>query len=233
MRLILVRHGDAFAGLSGTIAGPKGCAGLTPLGRLQAEALRDHLLDTQRISADVLLASVLPRALETADIIGPALGFDTADQDCDLCEVHTGDADGLDWAVYTEQFGPLDMEAEPARFFAPGGDSWNSFHERVSGLMSRLAARHEGQTVVAVCHAGVIAASIVTAFGIERPGTGAQFRPSNTGLTTWEHDAASGRWTLHGFNDVRHLETVAATDPSRAQTDRKPILEPEMKGKEG
>ena len=213
MKLILVRHGDAYAGLTGTIAGPKGCAGLTPLGRRQAEALRDDLLAVPRIEADLLMASTLPRALQTAEIIAPALGFDRIEQDCDLCEVHTGEADGLDWAVYTEQYGPLDMEAEPERFFAPGGDSWTSFHARVAGLMNRLADDHRDKTVVAVCHAGVIAASIVTAFGIARPGTGAQLRPTNTGLTTWQHDHESGRWTLHGFNDVSHL-TQPRKDPS-------------------
>lgn len=213
MRLVLIRHGDAYAGLSGTIAGPRGCAGLTDLGRRQAEALRDDLAAGGRLTADVLLSSTLPRAMETADIIAPALGFESVERDCDLCEVHTGDADGLDWAVYHEQYGPLDMEAEPERFFAPGGDSWTSFHRRVGDLMTRLARDHADRTVVAVCHAGVIAASIVTAFGIDRPGTGAQFRPANTGLTTWQHDPSTGRWTLQGFNDTRHLDGAGADDP--------------------
>lgn len=221
MRLVLVRHGDAYAGLAGIIAGPRGCAGLTPLGREQAAALRDDLGATGRITADVLTASVLPRAIETAEIIAPALGFDVVHQDCDLCEVHTGDADGLDWAVYTDRFGPLDMAAEPERVFAPGGESWRSFHERVDRLLDRLAAEYEDQTVVAVCHAGVIAASIVTRFGIDRPGTGAQLRPFNTGLTYWEHDPRLDRWTLHGFNDVRHLDERHLAKRETMQKERK------------
>jgi probable phosphoglycerate mutase len=131
MRLVMVRHGDAYAGLSGTIAGPRGCAGLTPLGRRQAEALRDRLSASPPLQADVLVASLLPRAIETAQIIAPALGFEDFDRDCDLCEVHTGEADTLDWSDYTEIYGTIDMEAEPDRIFAPGGDSWNSFHGRV------------------------------------------------------------------------------------------------------
>ena len=62
-----------------------------------------------------LLTSLLPRAIETASIIAPALGFEEVPQDCDLCEVHTGEADGLDWADYAERFGSLDMHAEPER----------------------------------------------------------------------------------------------------------------------
>ena len=204
MRLVLVRHGDAYAGLAGIIAGPRGCAGLTPLGRRQAEGLRDRLLAHPQ-QADVLLASVLPRAIETAQIIAPGLGLLDVAQDCDLCEVHTGEADGLDWSDYTDTYGHLDMEAEPDRAFAPGGDSWNSFHDRVAQVLDRLAQQHPDETVFAVSHAGVIAAAIRTTFGVPHPGTGAQLRPSNTGLTEWHHDPLTDRWTLHSFNDASHL----------------------------
>ena len=208
MRLILVRHGDAFAGFSGVIGGVRGCGGLTDLGRLQAAALRDHLLTTRRVRADVLVASTLPRAVETAEIIAPGLGIEIAGRECDLCEVHTGEADGLTWAEYGTRYGSFDMEAEPDRVFAPAGESWNSFHERVSTMLDRVATEYEGQTVVAVCHAGVIVASLRRLLGFPHPGTGAQLRPSNTGLTEWEHDPALGRWTLHSFNEATHLVAV-------------------------
>ncbi|MGH2474966.1 MAG: histidine phosphatase family protein, partial [Candidatus Limnocylindrales bacterium] len=100
MRLILVRHGDAHAGLHGVVGGQTGCTGLTPHGRAQAEALRDHLAESRRVRADVLLASVLPRAIETASIIAPGLGLEISGQECDLCELHTGEADGLTWTEY-------------------------------------------------------------------------------------------------------------------------------------
>jgi probable phosphoglycerate mutase len=204
MRLVLVRHGEAHAGLHGVIAGPRGCAGLTAHGRRQAEALRDHL-GSRDLQADVLMASMLPRAIETARIIAPGLGFDTFARDCDLCEVHTGEADGLEWTDYTRRFGSLDMAAEPDRVFAPGGESWNSFHVRVRQTLERLARDHADQTVVAVCHAGVIMASVRGVFDIPSPGTGARLQPTNTGLTEWEHDPSTDRWTLHSFNRTGHL----------------------------
>lgn len=205
MRLILVRHGDAHAGLHGIIGGPKGCAGLTDLGRIQAAALRDHLAESQHLRPDLLLASELPRAIETASIIAPALGFEEATRDCDLCEVHTGEADGLDWTEWETRYGPLDMATDPDRVFAPGGESWNSFNDRVHTTMLRLAHEHAGRTVVAVCHAGVIMSSIRSIFDIPRPGTGARMQPTNTGLTDWEYEPAIDRWTLHRFNDSGHL----------------------------
>src|SRR4051794_3726582 len=111
MRLILVRHGEAFAGFHGPIAGPTGCTGLTPHGRQQAETLREHLAVSGQVRADVLLVSVLPRAIETASIIAPGLGLEIAGQDCDLCEFHTGEADGVDWSEYNARYGSFDMEA--------------------------------------------------------------------------------------------------------------------------
>lgn len=210
MRLVLVRHGDAFAGFSGVIGGERGCTGLTPLGRLQAEALRDRLGSTDRVRADVLLASTLPRAIETAEIIAPGLGIETFDRACDLCEVHTGEADGLEWAEYGLRYGSFDMEGEPDRVFAPEGESWNSFHDRVGQLLERVAREFAGQTVVAVCHAGVIMSSMRLLLGMPRSNAGARLQPSNTGLTEWEHDTELDRWTLLCFNDADHLRSVQA-----------------------
>lgn len=208
MRLILIRHGDAHAGLHGVIAGPVGCRGLTDLGRRQAEQLRDHLRTTRALQADVLMTSELPRAIETAQIIAPALTSAGIVRDCDLCEVHTGAADGMDWADYTVRYGALDMVAEPDRPFAPGGDSWRSFNERVERLLDRLAVEHPHETVVAVCHAGVIAASMRVRLTIASAPPVARLLPTNTGLTEWEHDPATGTWTLRRYNDAGHLVTA-------------------------
>lgn len=203
VRLFLIRHGDAHAGFYGPIAGPKGCRGLTDLGRRQAEALRDHLAVSGRIDADVLLASVLPRAIETAEIIAPGLGLPVAGHDCDFCEVHPGEADGLDWRDYNATFGSFDMETEPDRPFAPGGESWNGFQARVGDALRRLAANHADETVVLACHAGVIMASIRILLGIAHVEISAQLRPSNTGITEWEHTGE--QWTLRTYNETVHL----------------------------
>jgi broad specificity phosphatase PhoE len=205
MRLILVRHGDAHAGFHGVIGGRHGCLGLTDLGRRQAEALRDHLAATRGIRPDVVISSVLPRAIETAQIIGPGVGLEIASQHIDLSELDPGDADGLTWVEYHAQHEGFDMEAEPDRLFAPAGESWNSFHDRVRRTLERLVADHSDETVMAVCHAGVIMASLRILLGIPHPGTGAQLRPSNTGLTEWTHDADRAQWTLHCFNSTTHL----------------------------
>ncbi len=213
MRLILVRHGDAYAGFHGVIGGTVGCPGLTPLGHRQAESLRDDLAESGRVRADVLLASTIPRAIETADIIAPGLGLEIHARERDLCEVHPGEADGLEWTEYAARYGSFDMEAEPDRLFAPAGESWNTFHERVHRMLERIAHDYPDQTVVAVCHAGVIMASLRMLLGISQRSAEAQLRPSNTGLTEWEYDLIAGRWTLHSFNETDHLLRLRGDDP--------------------
>jgi probable phosphoglycerate mutase len=213
MRLILVRHGDAFAGFEGVIAGERACTGLTALGQRQAIALRDHLAESARVTADVLLVSTLPRAVETAEIVAPGLGLEILGQDCDLCEVHPGEADGLTWAEYDVRHGSFDMESEPDRVFAPAGESWNTFHDRVQRTLTRLAQEYVGKTVVAVCHAGVIIASLRVLLPVV--GAGAQLRPTNTGLTEWSYDELRDQWTLHTFNDAAHLLGLEPVDGAR------------------
>jgi broad specificity phosphatase PhoE len=168
--------------------------------------LCDDLAQSGRVRADVLLASTLPRAIETAEIIAPGLGIATFDRVRDLCEVHPGEADGLEWAEYGTRYGSFDMEAEPERVFAPEGESWNTFHARVRAMLERIAREYTDQVVVAVCHAGVIMASMRLLLGTPLGDrTAAQLRPSNTGLTEWEHDGERARWTLHSFNEAHHL----------------------------
>ena len=67
---------------------------------------------------------------------------------------------------------------------------------------------HDDRTVVAVCHAGVIMASLRLLLGIGHPDISAQLRPDNTGLTEWEHDG--DRWTLRSYNETVHLVGLEA-----------------------
>jgi broad specificity phosphatase PhoE len=73
----------------------------------------------------------------------------------------------------------------------------------VRATLDALAARHAGETVVAVTHAGFIVATLVVAFAIPRPGTGAWLDPAHTGLTEWR--VREGRWELARYNDTAPL----------------------------
>ena len=53
-RLFLIRHGESVAQVEQVVMGHDQCRGLSPLGRRQAEALRDRLSRTGEIHADVI-----------------------------------------------------------------------------------------------------------------------------------------------------------------------------------
>jgi probable phosphoglycerate mutase len=210
-----VRHGAAKAADTGVIAGVKGCTGLSDLGRRQAEALRDRLARSP-IQVDVMRTSLLPRAIETAEIIAPALGADLgpAVQDCDLCELHPGECDGMTWKRWRATFG-FDPSKELDREMSPGGESVIGFARRVIGAIEALVEEHAGRSIALVVHGGVISAAMLHLLGADadalRRGRPFWFDPANTSLTAWHRDDGTGQWTLDRYNDAAHLEGLEVT----------------------
>jgi broad specificity phosphatase PhoE len=211
--LYLVRHGEAVANVEPVIGGMWGDPGLTPRGRAQARLLEERLSDG-RIRADRLVSSTLPRALETAEYVARALSLPVL-RDDGLHELRPGEADGLtvdQWRARYRAGEEQPGTRDPYREFSPGGESWATFLARAGAALSRLVARHPGETVVAVCHAGVVEASFALAFGLGASGNRVDCAPLNTSLTHWRHQPASAgepEWSLVSFNDATHLTTSA------------------------
>lgn len=216
--LYLIRHGQAVSNVEPIMAGMKGDKGLTPLGVRQAEQLRDRLAGGGEIKADVLIASTLPRARQTAQIIAPALGAAIPFLlDDEVHELRVGEAgDGLTHEQYSARFGWVDLDNEPLRPVDPGGESWGRFTLRVGEALTRITSEHRGKTIVVVCHGGVIDASFLFFFQMPTlvaPPAG--FHTHNTSITHWEWDPHEkrGRWRLHRYNDHAHLRGLEAADP--------------------
>ena len=215
-RLVLIRHGESRSTVDRIVGGHAGCTGLSDRGVRQAEALRDRLAKTGELAgADAVLTSVLPRAIETAEIIAPAIGRLAAEQRCELCEIHPGEGDGLSWEEFTARYRPEGLASgNPYRAMAPGGESWAGFFTRASEALLQVADDHAGKTAVVVCHGGVIEAAFA-ALGnlpLRRP---FDVRVENTSLTAWSYAPGDGdlgnpghrlaRWRLDVFNDSAHL----------------------------
>lgn len=204
--LILIRHGQSHANVNPIVGGMRGDRGLTDTGRRQARLLRDRLR-AEKATADVLYASTLPRAQETARYVAEAIELPIKD-DNELQELRVGEADGMsndDWSARWPGFGES-LTANPFQEFAPGGESWATFLDRVGSALMSLVARHPDQRVVAVTHGGVINASFAFAFGVG-PAAKVEINPENTSLNRWRYhpEPAQPRWTLQSFNDVVHL----------------------------
>jgi probable phosphoglycerate mutase len=148
--ILLARHGETDWNSEGRWQGHADQP-LNDAGREQARELAESLAGR---AIDVVYSSDLVRAHETALIVGDRLGLP------------------VDWAgrLVTE------IEAADPKGFARwregrkgwnGGESYEEMGERVVAAVLRLAARHEGQTVLIVSHGGSIRACRATAAGLD------------------------------------------------------------------
>lgn len=154
-RIVLVRHGESMAQTAGIFGGHDACTGLSDRGRRQVEALRDRLLATGELAgADRLYASILPRAIQTAEILAPAVGGHEIVSECAFCEGHPGEADGMTFAAFSELSGGAQWSEDERP--VPGWETWTEMGERVAVSLASLVERHPGETVVVACHGGVV-----------------------------------------------------------------------------
>lgn len=191
--------------MNGIVGGARGCTGLTERGFEQARALRDRFA-AEGFEADVLLASSLPRAVQTAETVGESLGLEPVIEP-DLVEWIPGDIDGSTWDEWRELYA-FDLPNEPDRPISPNGESINVFSARVERTLDRLADTYVGQTVVACCHGGVVFGSLVLLLGADRTRVSAE--TDFASVTEWRREL--GRWTLVRYNDTAHLDGTGLLD---------------------
>jgi probable phosphoglycerate mutase len=193
-RIVLVRHGESKAQEGRFVGGHSGCTGLSDLGVRQVTALRDRLAGSGELAgATALYASILPRAVQTAEIIAPALG--------DL-EIRSEDEFERRW--------PWPGEWTPEMRRDPGSESFADMRARVSARLDALIQAHPDETVVVACHGGVVLHSVFRWLELEPMGsrTRAWLDPVNSSVTEWrigEHRDWRSRVELVRFNDHGHL----------------------------
>lgn len=202
--LYLIRHGDFAIGLED---GRYLNQGLTPLGVRQAERLRDRLA-TGEIKADVLIASPLPRARQTAEILAPALGLPVV---LDTAVEEWRNEDGsLSQEAFMERVMATPSEQMPFARWVPGCENWLEFCIRASDALNRIVREHEGQTTVIVCHNGIVEVSFSLFFGLSgAPLQRLNVEAGHTSITHWQKVTPPpgflGDWLLESYNDRSHL----------------------------
>jgi broad specificity phosphatase PhoE len=207
-RLVLIRHGESVAQVEGFVSGHDTCRGLSDAGRAQAAALRDRLLTTRELDGvSAVYTSILGRAVETTEILAPALGGVSAHQECEWCEIHAGEAEGQTWAALREQYPLLESRDPFVRRF-PGSETWAEFAVRAGARLRRIAEDHPGERVVVVCHGGIIGASFIALANVSFRDVGPLiYESTNTSLTEWRHNGKE--WHLVRFNDAAHLAALS------------------------
>jgi broad specificity phosphatase PhoE len=199
--LLLARHGHID--WSGRIGAAED--GLSRLGRLQAQALARHLT-RYRVSA--LYSSDLPRAAETAAIIGQALGLPVRLEPA-LREYNLGDWEGQPQEDVSKRY-PREWErltAGDSDYAPSGGETLRDLQRRAQDAFGRILSAHSGETVLAVSHGGLLAAYICHVLSIPFEGA-VPLVIDNCSLTVVEE--GENGLALVRFNGVAHLEGLPA-----------------------
>lgn len=203
-RVVLVRHGESFATVERYIGGVRTCKGLTEHGRAQARALGERLGRTNEVAADAIVSSSFPRALQTAEIIGPFLGHADIDVRPGFGEHDPGpQCDGLAFDDFVARYGRPDFNGDPNAVTFPGGETLAQFHARVIAAFHELERDYRGKTVVVTCHGGTIDGLLRHC--LQSPSTGRfEVFTKNTSLTEL-YRPRENIWRLLRYNDHAHL----------------------------
>lgn len=146
---VLIRHGETDWNLQGRLQGRTDVP-LNDIGREQALQVVDDLRDT---GWDVVLASPLQRAWQTAVIITTALGMDESliITNPDLRERSYGAVEGLTVA---------ERDARYPDHVWPGAESTPDLNERAGRAMTEFATLYADKRILIVAHGGWIRAAL-------------------------------------------------------------------------
>ncbi len=157
LQVYLMRHGETEANVRQILLG-RGDSPFTDAGWGQPGEVASHLR-TRRL--DHIYVSPMSRARRTAELVLETLArpiplsFEAA-----IAEIDAGEYTGL---TFQEVRRRVPAAARVGEFRYPGGESWQDVQDRALDFVLGLEGRHNGDAVLLVTHAGVIA-SLVAAF---------------------------------------------------------------------
>ena len=197
----LIRHAQAEGNLY------RRCQGhfdgrITPRGRKQIDALMERFRD---VPIDAVYASDLTRTQVTAQAILRTHPGLTLHIEPRLQEVGMGAWENQPWGNM-ERDTPEQVEyfsTDPARWHAPGGESFQHLGDRMVECVTELARRHEGQTIALVSHGMAIRTLLCRLKGLASHEVSQVPHGDNTAVHTLSWDGE--KLTVLAFNDNSHL----------------------------
>lgn len=195
-----LRHGETAWNAEGRLCGSTDVP-LSDVGRRQAQLLARRL---QPIVVEALYSSSLSRALETARLIGGAIGREPV-VDPRLAELNYGAWEGRTFeeiklaspAIYRA------WDADPANMAPPEGESGVHLIERVTPFLADVAQRHQSGNVVVVCHKTVCRLLACHIMGVPLSEYRRRIVMENAALNIFE--TREGNWRVVALNDTSHL----------------------------
>ncbi len=218
-RLVLIRNAPAIRPDPARLADHDDL-GLSDEGRNKAERLRDRLIASRELAgATRLLTSNARKAIETAQVISPALGNLTPEPDCGFCEPHSGECDGIaidEWLARLAQERMANWSPYAPK--SPGGESHRTAIERAAKAFIETVLDNEGGTIVIVTQTVPLRASLWAFLSLPYHAGYLYPEITDTGITEWDADGwlptlGDMRARLVRYNDHAHLLPNAWDSP--------------------
>ncbi len=203
MKLICIRHGETVYNLEGRIQG-QADSHLSPLGRRQCEAVADALTGEP---IDVIVASPLARAIESARILADKLHLEVA-TDPRLMEINAGIFQGHTWPEINDKFADVAIEwrkSDPD-FRIPGGESRRDVMLRAGAAFDAIRQRAD-KLVVVVAHGGSLSAGLKALLGVPAERNPFTFFNGSLSTLTWDSEIK-----VHSLNETSHLRNIMSGD---------------------
>lgn len=206
-KLILIRHGQSMANAERRFAGHSDFD-LSELGHRQASLAAAYLSTHEKV--DIVYASDLSRAYHTA--LPTAKIFDLPIiPDSRLRETYAGEWEGLlieeiqdryaeDWKVWKEDF---------CHARCTGGESASELFDRSSAVITEIAEKNAGKTVVIATHAAFLRSFTTFASGGGKQDMNSFSFPPNASLNIFEYHGGIFHPLEIGFTG--HLEGLSTS----------------------
>jgi broad specificity phosphatase PhoE len=198
---VFVRHGESIGNAQSRWQGQSDYE-LTEKGRAQARALGERW-KAEGVKFDMIIASPLVRAKETAEIIAAALGG-PVEYDPVLLERHIGEMEGLTAEEVRKR--PQPPYVTPYDSIGGQGEGDWALFLRAGQALQKLLRRPAGSYLI-VSHGGLLNQLMHAIIGIAPhvDPSGVRFRFDNTAFARVIYYPYQHRWTIDVLNDRAHL----------------------------
>ncbi len=204
--LYLVRHGETEYNRRRIVQGRGVDVPLNELGHRQARALADRSI---QFDLDVIYASTLIRARETAQTVADANG--------DTPLVYLRDLEEMSWGTYEglEVSGKMREEFDNMRdqwragnyeFSIGQGESALDVQKRGVAAINHIVSRNAGKKIMVVAHGRflrIVIASILKEYGLQRM---EEIKHANTGVNYLTH--TDDGFLMRYLNNTDHLVSL-------------------------
>lgn len=214
MHLYMIRHGQSYVNLPGWDGGNQDTA-LTELGKNQAAALAAWL-PRKLTEVHAIYCSTMQRARETAAPLAAAYNINIT-YDERIREVGNNRFDHTPWpSDDLPEYGDFWGSERPFASITPSrpdGESVMHFRVRVGTFLEELVEKHRSETIIVICHGGVIELTYDHVFNIG-PWRRCEVLTQNTGVTRFQLVEHPNReiWRLLYHSRTEHLIPLAKQD---------------------